>query len=58
MTFFYKVLQGVCGGITGLIGNSSLLVRLIFVVTPATFTIYTLLANMLPDGPLRLSINY
>ncbi|REB07126.1 PspC domain-containing protein [Sporosarcina sp. BI001-red] len=51
-------LQGVCGGIAEFFGISSFLVRLIFIVTPASLLVYILLANMLPDSPRRLSSKY
>ncbi|MGN7408444.1 PspC domain-containing protein [Sporosarcina sp. SAFN-010] len=51
-------LHGVCGGIAEFFGISSFLVRLIFIMTPASLIVYILLANMLPDSPRRLSSRY
>ncbi|HWO78032.1 MAG TPA: PspC domain-containing protein [Bacillus sp. (in: firmicutes)] len=47
-----KSLFGVCGGIAEFFGISSLVVRLIFIITcPASFWVYIILAASLTEKP-------
>ncbi|WP_369384739.1 PspC domain-containing protein [Halalkalibacter akibai] len=49
-----KSIAGVCGGIGEYFGVSPLLIRLLFLFTPASLLIYIVLANVLPDTPQSL----
>ncbi|MDL4842342.1 PspC domain-containing protein [Aquibacillus rhizosphaerae] len=49
-----KSISGVCGGIAEFTGISSFAVRLIFILLPANFLIYIILANTMPDYPPSL----
>lgn len=45
-----KSIHGVCGGIAGSLGVSSLIVRIFFICTaPVSFIVYIILANTLED---------
>ncbi|WP_010095630.1 PspC domain-containing protein [Ornithinibacillus scapharcae] len=44
-----KALTGVCGGVAEYFGISSFGVRLLFIVLPANYLIYLILAVSLPD---------
>ncbi|MFC5587450.1 PspC domain-containing protein [Sporosarcina soli] len=47
-----KALFGVCAGIAEFFNISPLIVRVLFLLTPAVFTIYLLLAAFLPKKSL------
>ncbi|MDV2580917.1 PspC domain-containing protein [Alkalibacillus haloalkaliphilus] len=49
-----KSITGVCGGIANYFGVSSLAVRLIFIIFPASLFIYVILANTMEDHPPSL----
>ncbi|NMH68160.1 PspC domain-containing protein [Bacillus sp. RO3] len=49
-----KSISGVCGGIAEYFDVSSFMVRLLFIFLPVNVLIYIILANTLPDGPVRL----
>lgn len=49
-----KVISGVCGGIAEYFGISSLAVRIIFFILPASLLVYLVLAYFMPFDDLRL----
>ncbi|PIC84931.1 PspC domain-containing protein [Sporosarcina sp. P20a] len=49
-----KVISGVCGGIAEYFGISSLAVRIIFFILPASLLMYLVLAYFMPFDDLRL----
>lgn len=46
-----RVLSGVCGGIAEYLGISSLGVRIILIILPASLIIYIILANIMNESP-------
>ncbi|MET3574477.1 PspC domain-containing protein [Bhargavaea ullalensis] len=44
-----RALFGICGGIAGHFGISSFLVRLVFLLTPASPLIYLILGMLIPE---------
>ncbi|GIN99144.1 hypothetical protein J6TS1_50140 [Siminovitchia terrae] len=49
-----KLITGICGGIAEYFGVSSLGVRLLFIILPASLLIYLILAFTIPDSPPSL----
>ncbi|PIC57966.1 PspC domain-containing protein [Sporosarcina sp. P12(2017)] len=49
-----KIISGVCGGIAEYFGISSLAVRIIFFILPASLLVYLVLAYFLPFEDLSL----
>ena len=49
-----KIISGVCGGIAEYFGISSLAIRIIFFILPASILVYVVLAYFLPFDDLSL----
>ncbi|PIC80191.1 PspC domain-containing protein [Sporosarcina sp. P18a] len=49
-----KIISGVCGGIAEYFGISSLAIRIIFFILPASLLVYVVLAYFLPFDELSL----